>query len=470
MKQILTSAILVLCVSMNTQAQYWQTNGNAGTPGNFLGTTNSWPLFLKVNNFNSGRIESDGSTINAYANTGYGYRSLASLGGGSNNTASGAYSLFSNITGMYNVATGFYALGTNGGGGFNTAVGTYCMYQNTSGGNNTAIGEASMPNNTTGGNNVAVGKAALLDNISGLYNTGIGYFTYPSYNSYNWTGIGSTVGGSYSVDNSVEIGNTSVSRIWGQVAMTTFSDRRIKENIKENVPGLDFINKLRPVTYNLNIHTQNAMLYKNKEMPQQDWDSKYDIEKMSMSGFIAQEVEKAAQEAGYDFSGIDKPSTADGIYGLRYSEFVMPLVKSVQELSAKNKTLQQQNEELKAQYNELKNIVTEMQQSLSQCCSNYQNPKTSAILDITNQNPVLEQNFPNPSNGSSVIRCNVPGAFNNAVIKVFSMEGATLMTFPVQQGSNSFTISGDALAIGIYNYSLIIDGKVTDSKKMVIIK
>jgi hypothetical protein len=59
-----------------------------------------------------------------------------------------------------------------------------------------------------------------------------------------------------------------------------------------------------------------------------DWEGKYDIEKIRFSGFIAQDVEKAAQNIGYDFSGIDKTGTT---LGLRYSEFVVPLVKAIQE-------------------------------------------------------------------------------------------------------------------------------------------
>ena len=49
------------------------------------------------------------------------------------------------------------------------------------------------------------------------------------------------------------------------------------------------------------------------------------------SGFIAQEVEAVVQETGASFNGVDTPVTEEGFYGLRYSEFVVPLVKAVQE-------------------------------------------------------------------------------------------------------------------------------------------
>jgi len=59
------------------------------------------------------------------------------------------------------------------------------------------------------------------------------------------------------------------------------------------------------------------------------------------NGFIAQEVEQAAHSIGYDFSGVDAPKNENDFYGLRYAEFVVPLVKAVQELSTQNAALQQ---------------------------------------------------------------------------------------------------------------------------------
>jgi len=59
-------------------------------------------------------------------------------------------------------------------------------------------------------------------------------------------------------------------------------------------------------------------------------------EKIVYTGFIAQEVEGVAKKLNYEFSGIDKPQDKNGLYGLRYAEFVVPLVKTVQELSKMN--------------------------------------------------------------------------------------------------------------------------------------
>uniref|UniRef100_UPI003977E13C tail fiber domain-containing protein n=1 Tax=Flavobacterium sp. Root935 TaxID=1736610 RepID=UPI003977E13C len=96
--------------------------------------------------------------------------------------------------------------------------------------------------------------------------------------------------------------------IGGQVAWSNPSDLRLKKEIQTSSFGLNFINKLRPVTYHLKTGTTDLQ-----------------------SGFIAQEVESAANSVGYQFSGIVKPASEKDFYSLRYSEFVVPLVKAVQE-------------------------------------------------------------------------------------------------------------------------------------------
>ena len=74
------------------------------------------------------------------------------------------------------------------------------------------------------------------------------------------------------------------------------------------------------------------------------------------TGFIAQEVEKAANATGYDFSGIIKPKTEQDHYSLSYESFVVPLVKAVQEQQQLIEELKKQNEELKKIYDGQKSL------------------------------------------------------------------------------------------------------------------
>ena len=91
--------------------------------------------------------------------------------------------------------------------------------------------------------------------------------------------------------------------------------------------------KLRPVTYNLNVTALSQRLNENrgKEPVAVMKKAMADRERVVETGFIAQEVELAAKTSGYAFSGVDKPETDAGLYGLRYSKFVVPPVKAVQE-------------------------------------------------------------------------------------------------------------------------------------------
>jgi predicted RNase H-like nuclease (RuvC/YqgF family) len=82
------------------------------------------------------------------------------------------------------------------------------------------------------------------------------------------------------------------------------------------------------------------------------------------TGFLAQEVEAAAESVGYDFHGVDKPKNENDFYGLRYAEFVVPLVKAVQEQQATIETLnkkvesaEKENAELKARLDRLEKLM-----------------------------------------------------------------------------------------------------------------
>jgi hypothetical protein len=123
-----------------------------------------------------------------------------------------------------------------------------------------------------------------------------------------------------------------------RLAWTAYSDARIKTEVKENVPGLEFINLLKPVTYHFDVDKQNELMgvIRNEKV-----EGMYDIEKITFTGFLAQDVETAAKKVNYDFSGLDKSGE---ILGLRYAEFVVPLVKAVQELSEENESLKRENE------------------------------------------------------------------------------------------------------------------------------
>ena len=381
-------------------AGYWSLNGNSNGGNNsyFIGTRDFSPFLVKVNDTLAGRIDPDLRNVfwgyqagllcttaisrsrldSGYypANTAIGYAALRSNITGRWNTAVGTYALYANDSTISNTAIGFYCLRHNIGGNFNTGAGEYSLYSNRTGSNNAAYGEGSMANNLTGYNNTAIGSQALISNGSGYMNTAVGYFSggslrrgygntfigayaYPGYDSlFNATAIGYNA--IVDAPNKVRIGNNAVTVIEGQVPFTTPSDGRFKYEVKEDVRGLDFILQLRPVTYRFDVSRFDAQ-HGNPQEAKGNTNTNYALQAayneaslIRRSGFIAQEVEKAAKASGYDFSGIITPKTEQEHYSLSYESFVVPLVKAVQEqqktIDAQNKTiagLQQQLDEIK---------------------------------------------------------------------------------------------------------------------------
>ena len=301
------------------------------------------------------------NTTTGYYNTANGYQALYANTTGYLNTANGSSALQTNTTGFTNTANGSFALFYNTTGNSNTANGYQALFNNTTGYANNAFGVDALYANTTGYRNAAYGNGALIGNITGFRNTAIGnYADVASGALTNATAIGN--GASVAADNTVRIGNTSVTSIGGQVGWTTLSDGRMKENIKEEVPGLSFINSLRPVTYTLNTKKYDALMMQQmpdsiKAKRMQTEEAYQTSSSILHTGFIAQEVEEAAKKVGFNFDGVDAPKNENDLYGIRYAEFVVPLVKAVQEqqttINAQQTTINAQQTSINAQQKQI---------------------------------------------------------------------------------------------------------------------
>lgn len=276
---------------------------------------------------------------------------------GTENTAVGSKTLFGNISGTSNTASGFNTLYSNATGSLNTALGVRSLYFNLAGSSNTAVGYSSGFNSTSS-NNTFIGYSAGINPNNG-FNTCIGNNVYSTAaNVTNYTGIGYNVGNGSSLSNYVELGNTSVTTIRAQVTgITAYSDKRIKDNVQNNVPGLNFITQLKPVTYNLNIHKQNNILYTKSKPDTANWEGKYDVEKITQTGFLAQDVDATLQKLGIHFSGLVKPKNENDLYTIRYTDFIMPLVKGMQEQQIIIETQQLLLQNLQTQLEEIKKIL-----------------------------------------------------------------------------------------------------------------
>jgi len=360
--------------SSNTALGYWALYGSDGSDN--VGIGRSAVSSADGNsNVGVGNYALSNSASGSY-NTALGESALEYCLAGSNNTAVGWKSLV-NFTGSNATAMGFEALSAATTGSSNTALGYQAMKALTTGASNTAVGDGALAANVNGANNTALGTQALAANQdhqntaigdqalksytgnrttalgnesgtlsgnvavswTGQWNTFLGRYTQTSANGItNSTAIGDAV--SVSASNQVRIGDGGVTSIGGTVGWTTLSDGRFKRNVREDVPGLDFIRQLRPVTYELDRSAAGKFLGASDK-------GKSAGPSTQESGFIAQEVEAAMKKSAFPFSGIDIPANEQTPYGLRYGQFVVPLVKAVQEQDAEIAALKAEIAELK---------------------------------------------------------------------------------------------------------------------------
>jgi hypothetical protein len=140
----------------------------------------------------------------------------------------------------------------------------------------------------------------------------------------NATAIGFTA--LVNASNKVVIGNSNVTSIGGYANWTNYSDKRLKENIiYKNDLGLNFISKLKTVSYN----------YKADQL------------KHRRDGLIAQDVAKALKDLGMQFSGLVIDDDKNKTENLSYGDFVIPLINAVQEQQKQIEAQQKQIDELK---------------------------------------------------------------------------------------------------------------------------
>ena len=165
-------------------------------------------------------------------------------------------------------------------------------------------------NDTQGGNELMI--AASPNGAVDLYNNGVKQInTHP--NGIFTRGIYPMADNSFSIG----AGSQRFHTIYATQGSINTSDRTEKNTIIESDLGLDFVNKLKPVSYKWN---------------EDDGKTHY--------GLIAQEVEETLIDIGKtvsDFGAVSKED--DSPMGLSYSELISPLIKAVQELSAENTAL-----------------------------------------------------------------------------------------------------------------------------------
>jgi polyhydroxyalkanoate synthesis regulator phasin len=427
---------------------------------------------------NSYNIAMDGYFLQGRYNGGAGYLYLNYFGGytylgpsGSvyiNNVGNLTTSYPVGIRGSYNSS---YALNVNASSSYaginiTDPVNNYALYSIKSGSGTGIYMQNSSSSNsspTVYGYNAGGGWGTY-----GYSNTYIGVEGYSS-NYWGVYGYAGTAGGSnsrgvYGYGNygvyGVTANNTSyyagyfVGDVYSSTGVFTGSDQKLKQNIKDVTSAMDIINQLHPKIYNFRSDGD----YKSMNLP---IGTHY--------GLIAQDVEKVlpnivknsrfqadaaqAQTPYQPEQANAKSSQASSKSGdaidykaVNYTELIPLLIKGMQE----------QQKEIDA----LKQQVATLTGSSS---------SDSKVTTLSSAG--LLQNVPNPYKNSTTIQYNLPAKFSSAQIIVTDNAGKILKQVNVSgAGKGSVNVNASSLAAGNYNYSLWVDGRLIETKQMVLAK
>jgi hypothetical protein len=277
------------------------------------------------------------------SNTAVGVEALDANTTASNNTAVGRQALSANTTGNSNVAIGYQSLDANTTAGGNTAIGTYAGTANTTGDSNTFFGYEAGDKVTTGTSNVAMGHRSMGTLTTGSSNTVVGQGANTSASgASSQIVLGQGVTGNANSSFCFGTGSSDSAISNGATSITAPSDIRLKEDIQDEVVGLNFINELRPVTF---------LWKKAKDVPP-EMKAYSDSEERVMNGkynhgFVAQEVKEAIDnnpdiKEGFDMWSEDD---ADGRQRIGEAALMPIMVKAVQELSAEVEQLKSKTKE-----------------------------------------------------------------------------------------------------------------------------
>ena len=232
----------------------------------------------------------------------------------------------------------------------------------------------------------------------------------------------------------------------------TSSDRNLKENIaalcseEDRETALDKVMDMNVVKYNYKKREievdENALQTMSEDdkaaLELERENAEKDAQKLHF-GLIAQELQTIYPNLVTEGQ--------NGMLAINYVELVPVLIQSIKELKQEINEMKGEGQIAKA-------------------------PTATAITSATaeGKTSALYQNTPNPFNGQTTIRFQIADGAHSAYICIFDMQGKQLQRHDISTSDDSLTIDGTQLGAGIYLYSLIVDGKEIDTKRMILSK
>ncbi|HEY1040924.1 MAG TPA: tail fiber domain-containing protein [Bacteroidia bacterium] len=235
------------------------------------------------------------------------------------------------------------------------------------------------------------------------------------------------------------------------------SDVQIKTNVA-SFNALSKVKQLSPVSYN----------FTNANVPQLTFGTATDY------GFVAQQLETIYPEL-VDTVHINENTDSLGniinpgrtLKTINYKAMSALLTRAIQEQQFTIDSLKAINQTFESR---LSNIET----MLNSCCQN--NVRTQALANVTQMDIelsdkdaiVLNQNVPNPFAEQTTITYNISEKAGFAQIMFIDMKGQVIKVVDIKtKGKGILNVFANDLSTGMYTYSLYVDGKLIDTKKMV---
>lgn len=219
-----------------------------------------------------------------------------------------------------------------------------------------------------------------------------------------------------------------------------YSDARAKTNIKNINSGLNTILQLRPVSYNWK--ESNSDVTKDgiqaKATTRIGENIAYGPEEQQLQyGFLAQEVEKIIPDA--------VKTDEEGHKMINYTVLIPLLVQSVQDLTS--------------QIEEQKSLIAElsMNENTTDISSLTKKAKINRILNYT----------PNPTKGMMTFTFNVEENKSDVFLVICNLSGVQEKRIEVPYNQSSVQVDLSPLNSGLHIASLVVSGKVCDSKQII---
>ena len=240
--------------------------------------------------------------------------------------------------------------------------------------------------------------------------------------------------------------------------LSSISDRRYKTNITDLSQAINKVMQLRPVQFDY----------------LKDKDGTIDSLRMNRMGLIAQELQEVVPESVRYLENGD-------IYMIDYISLIPLLIKTAQEQQAIIEEQQAKMGDMQAKIEDLQTLVLSSDVTTASV-HRQNNHETAANVGVEAQNNAIVAatsatinenklwgNTPNPFKQETHIRYALTNNVQNAQLCIYNLNGEQIACHHLSdRGQNDFTLRAGSLRPGIYLYSLIADGQVVDTHRMVV--